>query len=54
MVKGQGQLEGRVKGTNGGVPPAIHEIHARCLRQVKRHTPSLQTNEEYSDIDVIH
>jgi hypothetical protein len=48
------QVKKRREGTNRGVPPAIHKVHSRCLRQVERHTASLQTDKEYSDMYVIH
>lgn len=37
-----------------GSSPTIHEINARSLSQVQGYTSSLETDEEYSDMDVIH
>jgi hypothetical protein len=54
MVNGHPSAGRGAERTNGRVPPAIHEIHARCLRQIERHTASLETDEEYSDMHVIH
>lgn len=38
----------------GGVPPAIHEVHARSLGQVQSDTSCFERNEEDSDFHVVH
>jgi hypothetical protein len=53
----QGSIQsaaGKGEGANRGVPPTIHKVHARCLRQVERHTASFQADKENSDMYVIH
>lgn len=46
--------EESVERAHRGVPPTVHEVHARCLRQIKCHTASFQADKENSDMYVIH
>ena len=36
------------------VPPAVHEIYARRLRQIEGNASGLETDEEYRNVNVVH